>query len=81
MMEVFEVIDECPDEKYTVVTEYCANKDLDYTTRKYLNDINKIGVDEEVGENKFIENEDVINRDVTKNEPENNQDTLKKVIE
>ena len=45
-----------------------------------MNEINMIGVDEEVGENKFIENEDVINRDVTKNEPENNQDTLKKVI-
>ena len=33
------------------------------------------------GEGKIVYNEYVIDRDVTENEPETNQDTLKKVIE
>ena len=41
------------------------NKKLDGITRKYLNEINEMGVDEDILENKFIEDEDVIDRDVT----------------
>ena len=50
MMEVWEVIYECPDETSTFVMEDCVNKNLDDTTRKYLNAINDIGVDKEGGE-------------------------------
>ena len=44
-------------------------------------EINEIGVDEDGGETKYIENKDVIHRDITENELENIWDTLKKVIE
>ena len=44
-------------------------------------EINEIGVDEDGGETKYIENKDVIHRDITENEPETNRDTLKKLIE
>ena len=60
--------------------KYFVNKNLDDTKIKGLNDINYIGVDEEGGENKDIENENVIHRHITENEPETNRDTLKKVI-
>ena len=60
--------------------EDCVNKNLDYINRKYLNEINDIALDEEVGDY-LIENENVIHIDVTENEPETNWDTLKKVIE
>ena len=49
MMEVCEVIYECPDDTSPVVIEDCVNKNLDDITRKYLNEINQIGVDEEGG--------------------------------
>ena len=64
-MEVCEVIYECPNDKSPVVMEDCVNKNLDDITRRYLNDINEIGVYEERVENKFIENEYVIHRDFT----------------
>ena len=48
---------------------------------KYLNNINEIGVDEDWGETKDTKNEYVIHRNTNENEPENNRDTLKKVIE
>ena len=44
-------------------------------------EINEIGVDEDGGETKYIENKDVIHRDITENEPETNQDILKNLIE
>ena len=49
MMEGCEVRDECPDETSPVVMEYYVNKNLDDISRKYLNDINEIGVNEEGG--------------------------------
>ena len=61
--------------------EYSVDNNLDDTNRKYLNEINEIGVDEWRGETKYIENEDVISRDITENLPETNRDTLKKVTE
>ena len=81
MVEVCEVIDECPDDKSPVVMEDFANRNLDDLTRNFLNEINEIGVDEEVVEKIHIENEDVIHRDVTKNEPETNRYTLKNITE
>ena len=59
--------------------EDCVNKNLDDTTRKYLNETNEIGVYEEGGDF-FTENEYVIHIYVTENEPENNWDTLKNII-
>ena len=50
--------------------EYCVNKNLDDRNRKYFNEIDDIDVDEEVGETKDIENEDLIHREITENEPE-----------
>ena len=61
--------------------EYSVDNNLDDTNRKYLNEINEIGVDEWRGETKYIENEDVISRDITENLPETNRDTLKKATE
>ena len=49
--------------------------------QKQLNKINQIGVYEEGRETKYIKNEDLIQRDTTENETENNQDNLKKLIE
>ena len=46
MMELCELIYECPDDTYPVVMEYCANNNLDEITRKCFNEINEIGVDE-----------------------------------
>ena len=63
-----EVIDKCPDEKPIAMMEYCVNKDLDYTSKKCLNNINGTGVDKEGGETKDIENEYVIHIDINKNE-------------
>ena len=68
MMELCEVIDEFPDDTYPVVMEDCMNKKLDGITRKHLNDINEIVVDEEGGEENIIENKDVIHIYVTENE-------------
>ena len=45
------------------------NNNLDDRNRKYLNEINEIGVDEEGGETKDIENQYVIHIDITENEP------------
>ena len=42
--------------------------------------MNEIGADEYGGETKYIENEEVINRDINENEPETNLDTLTNVI-
>ena len=47
--------------------EDSLNKKLDDTNRKYLNEINEIGVDEWRGETKYIENEGVISRDINEN--------------
>ena len=47
MMEVYEVIYECPDDTYPLSMAYCVNKNLDDITRKYLNEKNEIGVYEE----------------------------------
>ena len=46
-----------------------------------MNEINEIGVDGEEVETRDIDNEDVIHRYITENEPENNWNNLKKVIE
>ena len=56
MMEVCELIYKLPGDTSPVVMEDCVNNNLDDITRKYLNEINDIGVDEDVWENKFIEN-------------------------
>ena len=80
-MEVCGIIDEFPDDTSPVMMEDCVNKHLDDITRKYLNEINEIGVDEEGVEKYLMENEDVIYRDATKNEPETNWCILKEVIE
>ena len=47
--------------------EYSVDNNLDDTNRKYLNEINEIGVDEWRGETKYIENEGVISRDINEN--------------
>ena len=49
MMEVCELINECPDNTSPVVMEYCVNKNQYDITRKYLNERNDISVDEEGG--------------------------------
>ena len=46
-----------------------------------LNDINEIGVDGEEVKTKDIDNEDVMHRDITENEPETNRNTSKKITE
>ena len=48
MMEVCELIYELPGDTSPVVMEDCVNNNLDDITRKYLNEINDIGVDEDV---------------------------------
>ena len=58
----------------------CVNKNLVDTNKKYLKEINDFGDEEEVGSTKDIENEYVIQRDITEIETETNQDTLKKLI-
>ena len=50
MMEICEVRDEFPDDTSSVVMEDCLNSNLYNITRKYLNEINEIGLDEEGGE-------------------------------
>ena len=47
---IYEVRYECPDDTYPFVMEYCVNRNMDDTTRRDLNEINEIGVDEEGGE-------------------------------
>ena len=80
MMQIYEVRYICLDDTSPVLMEDCVNKNLDDIPRKDLNEINEICVHEEGG--LFItENEDVINRDVTKNKPETNWFTLKEVID
>ena len=44
-----EVIDECPDDTSTDMMEDGVNKNLDDTNKKYLNEINEIGVYEDGG--------------------------------
>ena len=61
------------------MVEDCVNNNLDGITRKYLNEINEIGVNEE-GVGGYMESEDGIDREVTENEPEINWGTLKEVI-
>ena len=53
MMDVCEIIYECPDDTSPVVMEDRVNKNLDNITRKYLNEINEIGVNEEEEEKKM----------------------------
>ena len=50
MMEICEVRDEFLDETSSVFMEDCLNSNLYNITRKYLNEINEIGLDEEGGE-------------------------------
>ena len=50
MMEVCEVRDEYTYDTSPVVMEDCVNINLDDISRKYLNDINEISVNEEVGD-------------------------------
>ena len=47
--------------------EHFVNNNLDDINRKYLNEKYEIGVDEEGGETKDIQNEDLVNRDNTEN--------------
>ena len=47
-----EVIDECPADTFTDMMEAFNNKNLDDTSKKYLNELNDIGVDEEGVETK-----------------------------
>ena len=61
--------------------EDAENKNLDDTKNKYLNEINDIADDKEGGETKDIKNKVVIQRDITENETETNQDTFTMVIE
>ena len=42
-----EVMYEFPDDTSTTMVEDCVNKNLDYTNKKYLDNINDIGVDVE----------------------------------
>ena len=72
------LIDEWPDDTSAEKMEYCVKNNLDNINRKYLNEINEIDVGEERGNTKAIRHEDVIHIDITINEPETNQDTLKK---
>ena len=53
MMELCKLRDEFPHDTYPVVMEYCVNKNLDDISRKYLNDMNDIGVNEEGREKKI----------------------------
>ena len=55
-----EIIDEWPDYEFAATMKDCANNNLDDTYKKYLNEINEIGVDEEGRETKDIENEGVM---------------------
>ena len=48
-----EVIDELPQYTTTTMMEDCVDKNLDNITRKYLNEINEIGVNEEEEEKKM----------------------------
>ena len=50
MMEVCEVRDECPFDTYPFLMQYRVNKNLDDISRKYLNEINEISVNEYGGE-------------------------------
>ena len=94
MMNICEVIDECPDDISPVSMEDCLNNNLDeihrditehdiktnHDTMKMIIEIFSDGqyYDEKKLENK---NEGVIQRDITTNEIKNNQYTLNKVME
>ena len=78
MIEVCEFRDGCQDEKSPVVMEDCVNKNLDHIPRKYLNELNEIGVNKEVGI-VFTENKYLIYREVTEIGTETNWDTFERV--
>ena len=62
-----EVIDECPDDTFTSMMEDCVNRNLSDKNKNLLNEINQIGLYEDGGETKYIENKDVIHRDIAEN--------------
>ena len=53
MMEVCEVRYECPYEKSPTVMENCVNENLDDISRKYLKEMNNIGVHEDAREKNY----------------------------
>ena len=61
-----QVINECIDDTSTAVVGYCVDKNLNFFLM--FNNINEIGVDEDGGETKDIEEENIIHRDNTGNE-------------